>query len=673
MKKQIKQQVSKFFSFCMALVMVLTSLTITPMVANAEGTGDEPATTKNVSLYFKLPAETSAEGWAFNGYGGITVSENGAGPVKTIGGNYAGSYPTLLSDSEGWGYVSVSINSSEFQDWTGMQFVEVLGEEAGESEVPTSYSCWENEIFESIEAAFYYNTDDRTWYKDKACSETLIEDNGISNTEETAFKVYYLILDDEDIDFSDIAVNPYDGVQLTEAGKYLSITAWNGEKHRTLLDANMRCTVEDWEGKWGYVGLESKNMSGLQFLTVDGGENKWNTAIKELDISAAYYVPGAGWYKDSELETKIEAKTFDPDKMYILGGDVGDNGNANDDALGNWRLDNAIKMDKIADGHFETTITLEAGSYEYLALHDVDYYGWDKAYKNYENNWSNYSITVSENCAVVFTVKNPDTSTGKAEVTAEVKKGNSGGEGPKPEGPKDEPIQDQAKKYTVTFKDGDKVLKTETVEEGKAATAPALPTKTGYTASWDKTVSKVTADTVVTVKWTPNTYTLTYNVNGGSKLKTTTKTITYDSTYGTLVKPKRKGYTFKGWYTAKTKGTKVTSATKVTGNVTIYAQWKKVTKPGKVTVKSVKNSSKKAIKVTLKKVKGADGYEIRYSTKKSMKGAKKVTTKKTTVTIKSLKKGKTYYVQARAYKLDSAGKKVYSSKYSTVKKVKIKK
>ena len=57
--------------------------------------------------------------------------------------------------------------------------------------------------------------------------------------------------------------------------------------------------------------------------------------------------------------------------------------------------------------------------------------------------------------------------------------------------------------YTVTFKDHDgTVLKTETVEEGKAATAPTAPTREGYTfIGWDKAFANVTSDLVVTAKY----------------------------------------------------------------------------------------------------------------------------------------------------------------------------
>ncbi len=87
-----------------------------------------------------------------------------------------------------------------------------------------------------------------------------------------------------------------------------------------------------------------------------------------------------------------------------------------------------------------------------------------------------------------------------------------------------------------------------------------------------------------------------------------------------------------------------------------------------------KNVKKKSVKLTWKKVSGANGYVIYRSTKKN-KGFKKIKTitkaKTVKYTNKKLKKGKTYYFKIRAYKTVN-GKKVYS-KYTSVKKVKIKK
>ena len=70
----------------------------------------------------------------------------------------------------------------------------------------------------------------------------------------------------------------------------------------------------------------------------------------------------------------------------------------------------------------------------------------------------------------------------------------------------------------------------------------------------------------------------------------------------------------------------------------------------------------------------ADGYEIRYAARKSMKKAKTVTVKAaattTSKTLKHLKKGKTYYVAVRGYSYDTKGNIVYG-RWSKVKKTKI--
>ena len=75
--------------------------------------------------------------------------------------------------------------------------------------------------------------------------------------------------------------------------------------------------------------------------------------------------------------------------------------------------------------------------------------------------------------------------------------------------------------------------------------------------------------------WTPETYTVTYDVNGGETLDPGSKTVTYDSTYGDLPTPTRTGYTFDGWYTAVSGGNRVTAETQITtaANHTLYAHW----------------------------------------------------------------------------------------------------
>jgi hypothetical protein len=79
----------------------------------------------------------------------------------------------------------------------------------------------------------------------------------------------------------------------------------------------------------------------------------------------------------------------------------------------------------------------------------------------------------------------------------------------------------EAQTYTVTFKDYDgTVLKTEEVEEGKAATAPDVPKRKDFTfAGWDKPFDKVTADLTVTATYTSDKtviYAESVSVNKGA-------------------------------------------------------------------------------------------------------------------------------------------------------------
>ena len=74
-------------------------------------------------------------------------------------------------------------------------------------------------------------------------------------------------------------------------------------------------------------------------------------------------------------------------------------------------------------------------------------------------------------------------------------------------------------------------------------------------------------------------YTVTLNPNGsGAAVSKTSITVTKNNKYGTLPTPSRKGYTFQGWYTKASGGSKVTADTKVTASQkhTLYAHWKAI-------------------------------------------------------------------------------------------------
>lgn len=101
--------------------------------------------------------------------------------------------------------------------------------------------------------------------------------------------------------------------------------------------------------------------------------------------------------------------------------------------------------------------------------------------------------------------------------------------------------------------------------------------------------TKVTESTVVTAlvnqtlyaHWVANKFTLTYNANGGS-VSPGSKAMTFGESYGTLPTPTRNYYSFDGWYTAASGGTKVSATTTPTSaaDVTIYAHWTLKTEKG---------------------------------------------------------------------------------------------
>ena len=239
-------------------------------------------------------------------------------------------------------------------------------------------------------------------------------------------------------------------------------------------------------------------------------------------------------------------------------------------------------------------------------------------------------------------------------------------------------------KYTVTFNANGGSTSTTTKSATYDSTYDTLPTPTraGYTFKGWYTAKnegeKITAESKVSItknqtlyaQWSAKKYTVTFNANSGS-VKTKSKSVTYASTYGTLPSPTRSKYEFKGWYTKKSGGTKITKDSKVslTKNQTLYARWSKVS-ASKGKVSTVTNSSSKQAKVTIKKISSVKGYQIEYATNKDFKSSRKTTSTGTTVTLKLLSKGKTYYVRVRGYKLDSKGAKIYGS-WSTAKTVKI--
>ena len=131
-----------------------------------------------------------------------------------------------------------------------------------------------------------------------------------------------------------------------------------------------------------------------------------------------------------------------------------------------------------------------------------------------------------------------------------------------------------ANSYTITFDtDGGSAIDPITQGYGTAITAPADPTREGYTfMGWDKEIPTTmpAGDMTITAQWRINRYTVTFDTNGGSAVAP----ITQD--YGTAITapadPTREGYTFIGW-------DKAIPATMPAGDMTITAKWKDSEKP----------------------------------------------------------------------------------------------
>ena len=128
--------------------------------------------------------------------------------------------------------------------------------------------------------------------------------------------------------------------------------------------------------------------------------------------------------------------------------------------------------------------------------------------------------------------------------------------------------------YAITFDtNGGSEIAPITQDYGTAITAPADPTRKGYTfKGWDREIPKTMPAENMTVKaqWEINQYTITFDTNGGSEIAPITQN------YGTKITapadPTRKGYTFKGW-------DKEIPETMPAENITITARWRDTERP----------------------------------------------------------------------------------------------
>jgi uncharacterized repeat protein (TIGR02543 family) len=140
--------------------------------------------------------------------------------------------------------------------------------------------------------------------------------------------------------------------------------------------------------------------------------------------------------------------------------------------------------------------------------------------------------------------------------------------------------------YTVYFVGNDGKVSTsrESVPINTKAPVPANPTRdnydfTGwYTDRYDGAKydfnTPVTDNVILYAQWEPQQHTIYFDANGGTTCQSS-YTLSYGSHAYNFPEATRPGYTFEGWYTAPTGGTKIGEEyTMGSSDVTFYAHWK---------------------------------------------------------------------------------------------------
>ncbi len=246
--------------------------------------------------------------------------------------------------------------------------------------------------------------------------------------------------------------------------------------------------------------------------------------------------------------------------------------------------------------------SFKKGDFVYLwaYLHDAN----DNLYKTYGSGTCNMTLSIYRpdgTCAYTYTYKNCDnnwigqrldqtgTWTIQSKITGSLSGTNTG---------KITVKENTATKYytlTYNMNGGSGSIASQRVSANTSfRLSSTKPTRSGYTfLGWSTSKSATTAsyapgtsiklngNVTLYAVWRKNatvTYTLTYNLNGGSGSIASQKVNANTSFKLSSTKPTRSGYTFLGWSTSKSATTASYApgtSVKISGNVTLYAVWKK--------------------------------------------------------------------------------------------------
>ncbi|MFJ7647573.1 InlB B-repeat-containing protein [Lysinibacillus sp. NPDC097279] len=140
------------------------------------------------------------------------------------------------------------------------------------------------------------------------------------------------------------------------------------------------------------------------------------------------------------------------------------------------------------------------------------------------------------------------------------------------------------KQYTVGFDtNGGSAISDITINYQDKLVKPTSPTKIGhtftgwykdadFTTEWDFMTDVVAGDTTLYAKWIANSYTITFNSNGGTYVAP--DNVAYNGKITKPIIPSKLGYLFGGWHkdTALTEGWDFATDV-VTEAITLYAKW----------------------------------------------------------------------------------------------------
>jgi uncharacterized repeat protein (TIGR02543 family)/LPXTG-motif cell wall-anchored protein len=138
--------------------------------------------------------------------------------------------------------------------------------------------------------------------------------------------------------------------------------------------------------------------------------------------------------------------------------------------------------------------------------------------------------------------------------------------------------------FTVTYQEnGGTAVPDATFVSGGTVTLPAAPTRAGYTfdgwfteetdgTRFNSTFSPSDENVVVHAQWTQIPFTVTFEEHGGTAV--VDDVFVSGGTVTLPADPTRAGYTFSGWFTAQSGGTRIASSFSPSdGNVVVHAQW----------------------------------------------------------------------------------------------------